>query len=191
MRGAEPDMIVVPDWMKKNAVIPLDRTTVFFDGIFTIPQLNHPEGIAIDTQGNIWCGGERGEVFRIDRDGCFIGQVATTGGFSLGIAFDGQGNLFVCDIKNSAIFRLNIKTGYLCRFADGDGKCKRMHIPNVPVVDVGNGFLYVSDSFHMHQSGPGIWRFDLQTGRGYLWYDLPCVSPTVLHYPAAEMRFTW
>ena len=83
MRGAEPDMIVVPDWMKKNAVIPLDRTTVFFDGIFTIPQLNHPEGIAIDTQGNIWCGGERGEVFRIESrwmlywTGCHNGRIFT------------------------------------------------------------------------------------------------------------------
>ncbi|NOU88380.1 gluconolaconase [Paenibacillus sp. LMG 31460] len=159
--------------MGKQAILPDDRAFVFFDGIFTNPQLNHPEGIAIDSQGNIWCGGEKGEIYRIDRDGCAIEQIASTGGFTLGIAFDGQGNLFTCDMKYGAVFRLNIRTGYLCRFADGDGICKKMRIPNVPVVDEKNGFLYVSDSFNQHQSGPGIWRFDLQSGKGRLWYDLP------------------
>jgi gluconolactonase len=158
-------------WNEMESVVPIDRVSVFFDGIFTDPQLNHPEGIAIDTYGNIWCGGERGEIFRIDSEGRQIELIASTGGFTLGLAFDSQGYLYSCDLKHGAVFRLNTKTGELIRFADGDRSGKRMRIPNVPVVDERRGYLYVSDSYAPDQAGPGIWRFDLQTGHGSMWYD--------------------
>ncbi|MBO9605784.1 MAG: SMP-30/gluconolactonase/LRE family protein [Paenibacillaceae bacterium] len=161
----------LPVWNGKQAILPASRASVFFDGTFTEPQLNHPEGIAFDSDGQIWCGGERGEIFRIDRDGGSIEQVASTGGFTLGLTFDSQGNLYSCDLKLGAVFRLNTKTGELSRFADGDGQGNNIRIPNVPVVDEKSGWLYVSDSFHPQQPGPGIWRFDLETGEGRLWYD--------------------
>lgn len=162
-----------PFWNGMQASLPMDRASVFFDGVFTEPQLNHPEGIAIDSQGHIWCGGEKGEIFRIDREGRTIEQRASTGGFTLGLAFDGQGNLYSCDLKFGAVFRLNTATGALSRFADGDGRGGRMRMPNVPVVDEKNRWLYVSDSFDAERRGPGIWRFDLDTGKGRLWYELP------------------
>jgi len=156
-----------------NPIVPETRVSVFFDGTFTEPQLNHPEGIAIDEHGHIWCGGEKGEIFRIAGDGSSIEQIASTGGFTLGLAFDGRGFLFACDLKHAAVFRLNTVTGELVRFADGDGSGGRIRIPNVPVVDSSNGLLYVSDSHDPKQAGPGIWRFDLETGRGGLWYEKP------------------
>ena len=162
-----------PSWKGKEALVADDRVTVFYDGIFAEPQLNHPEGIAIDDEGYIWCGGEAGEIFRIDPDGRRMELAASTGGFTLGVALDHQGNLYSCDLKLSAVFKLNTKTGELRRFADGDGRGGKLRIPNAPVVDAVNGFLYVSDSFDAGQAGPGIWRFDLETGRGGLWYGLP------------------
>jgi len=43
--------------------IPFERSTVFFDGLFSEPRLNHPEGLAINAEGNVWCGGEVGEIY--------------------------------------------------------------------------------------------------------------------------------
>jgi gluconolactonase len=153
-------------------VIPIERSTVFFDGIFSEPRLNHPEGIAVDRLGNVWCGGEHGEIFRIAADGSAIELMASTGGFTLGLAFDQSGRLYTCDLKYAAVFRFDPASGALEQFATGDGSA-RMRIPNVPVVDVQRNCLYVSDSYHFQESGPGVWRFDLDTGAGALWYDRP------------------
>jgi len=160
-------------WKGKTSLLSQERATVFFDGIFTEPQLNHPEGIAIDHSGNIWCGGERGEIFRIAQDGSTIEQIATSGGFTLGMAFDQNGKLYSCDLRHQAVYRLDPVSGAFTRFADGDGKGRSMRTPNAPVVDLVNRYLYVSDSCDSEQEGPGIWRFDLQTGEGSMWYDQP------------------
>ena len=155
-----------------NPLISLDRSTVFFDGIFSEPRLNHPEGLAIDAAGNVWCGGEEGEIFRIAADGSGIELMGSTGGFTLGLAFDAAGRLYTCDLKHAAVFRLDPASGSLERFATGDG-ARTMKVPNVPVVDPRRSCLYVSDSHDFHQAGPGVWRFDLETGAGTLWYDRP------------------
>ncbi|MGE3273222.1 MAG: SMP-30/gluconolactonase/LRE family protein [Chloroflexota bacterium] len=153
-------------------LIPFERSAVFFDGIFSEPRLNHPEGIAIDGTGNIWCGGEEGEIFRIAADGSSIELMGSTGGFTLGLAFDGAGRLYTCDLKHAAVFRLDPASGSLERFATGDGTTT-MKVPNVPVVDPQRSCLYVSDSHDFHAAGPGVWRFSLETGAGTLWYDRP------------------
>jgi sugar lactone lactonase YvrE len=152
------------------ALIPFERSSVFFDGVFSEPRLNHPEGLAIDADGNVWCGGEEGEIFRIAADGSGIEQIAGTGGFTLGMAFDRQGRLYTCDLKHGAVFRLDPATREVSRFADGDGTA-RIKIPNVPVVDTRRNCLYVSDSHDFQRAGPGVWRFDLDTGAGSLWYS--------------------
>src|SRR5215210_6270090 len=150
--------------------IPIERSTIFFDGIFSEPRLNHPEGLAIDRDGNVWCGGEAGEIYRIAADGSRIELMASTGGFTLGMAFDHLGRLYTCDLKHAAVFRFDPASGALDRFASGDGST-RMRVPNVPVVDVLRNCLYVSDSHHFQEAGPGVWRFELDTGAGGLWYD--------------------
>ena len=45
------------------------KAAVFFDGTLTDPQLDHPEGLAVHRDGSVWCGGERGQVFRVDPAG--------------------------------------------------------------------------------------------------------------------------
>ena len=153
-------------------VTPIERSSVFFDGIFSEPRLNHPEGIAVDRDGNIWCGGEEGEIYRIAADGSRIELMASTGGFTLGLAFDQHGRLFSCDLKHAAVYRFDPASGSLEQFATGGGTA-RMRVPNVPVVDVQRNCLYVSDSYHFQEAGPGVWRFDLDSGAGTLWYDRP------------------
>jgi gluconolactonase len=143
------------------------RAGVFFDGTLTDPQLDHPEGLAVHRDGSVWCGGERGQVFRVDPDGTGIEEVASTGGFCLGMAFGGDDDLFVCDLKHAAVFRVETRTGGVARFADG-APGHRLRIPNSPAFDA-QGRLYVSDSHQFDRPGPGVLRFD-PDGRGELWY---------------------
>jgi gluconolactonase len=144
---------------------------VFYDGLFTEPVLDHPEGLAVHRDGSVWCGGERGQIYRIEPDGSSIDQVAAIeGGFSQGMAFDREDNLYVCDLKHGAVVRLDAKSGCLDEFADGaDGHS--INISNYPAFDTG-GRLYVSDSHAFKEPGPGIFRFD-PDGAGELWYGEP------------------
>ena len=112
-------------------ILPLESAEVFFDGIFSEPRLRHPEGIAIDADGDIWCGGETGEIYRISADGSGIETVASTDGFILGLAFDDDQNLYACDMRHSVVFRLDTRTGRLVHFANGGGG-NEMRIPNFP-----------------------------------------------------------
>lgn len=138
--------------------------------MLTDPQLDHPEGVAVHPDGSVWCGGERGQIFRIEPDGSSMEQVASTGGFCLGLAFDSRGDLFVCDARHRAVMRLDAKSGEVERFADGaDGR--PMATPNYPAFDA-EGRLYVSDSNQMKEPGPGIYRFE-PDGSGELWYRDP------------------
>lgn len=147
-------------------VLPPERVEVFFDGIFSEPRLQHPEGIAIGPGGAVWCGSENGQVLCIDADGGSIREVASTGGFALGLAFHGSRALFVCDLRFAAVFRLDLATNALRRFTEPG-----IRVPNYPVVDARRGRLLVSDS--RMPAEPGIWSFDLETGRGGLWFDRP------------------
>jgi hypothetical protein len=72
-----------------------DDVSIFYDGTTCDPQLDHPEGIAVHPDGSVWCGGERGQIYRLDPDGTSLEEVASTGGFSLGMAFDAAGDLCV------------------------------------------------------------------------------------------------
>ena len=150
-------------------LLPDDAVDVFVDGTLTTPQLDHPEGVAVHPDGSVWCGGERGQIFRVEPDGSGFTEVASTGGFALGIAFDADAtHLFVCDLREAAVFRLELATAAVERFADG-APAGRFRIPNFPAFGP-DGRLYLSDSHEFGVAGPGIWRVE-PDGRAELWYD--------------------
>ncbi|MGH2557746.1 MAG: SMP-30/gluconolactonase/LRE family protein [Thermomicrobiales bacterium] len=151
-------------------ILPLDRASIFIDRTIGEPRLSHPEGVAVDRDGNVWCGGDRGEIYRINPDGSSLEVVASTGGFTLGMAFDGQGRLYTCDSGHAAVFRLDPATGALDLFATGGDSS--FTSPNYPVVDVARNCLYISDP-RGSTEGKGLWRFDLDTGGGGPWYRGP------------------
>lgn len=153
-----------------NALLTMDRAKVLVDGIFSEPRIAHPEGVAVDGQGNVWCGTETGDLIRVEPDAPEPELMGTTEGFCLGLAFDSADNCFVCDLKHAAVFRRDAATGRTETFAAAG-----IIVPNYPVVDEANGWLYVSDSHGLEQAGPGIFRYSLATGEGGLWYDKPMV----------------
>src|SRR5262245_39273829 len=143
-----------------------EAISVLFDGTLSEPRLDHPACVAVDAEGGIWCGGERGQVFRLAADGSSLEEVACSGGFTLGIAFAPNGDLFLCDLKTASVLRLPAGSDRLETFADGAGG-HRFRIPNSLAFDA-DGRLYVSDSHGFKDPGPGVFRFE-PGGEGELW----------------------
>ena len=149
----------------ETPVLPLERASVFYDGIFSAPKLSHPEGVAVGPDGWVWTGTQDGNILRISPNGTTMEHVTSTEGFALGLAFDGDQALFICDLKHAAVFRFDLTTRVLKRFT-----APGIKIPNYPLVDAKRGCLFVSDSHASGTPGPGIWSYDLATGDGALWF---------------------
>lgn len=152
----------------RNTVLDAGAASIFYDGLLTEPRLDHPEGLAIHRDGSVWCGGERGQIYRIEHDGSSMEQVASSEGFSQGMAFDKADNLYVCDLKHAAVMRLDARSGEYEKFAESvDGR--GLKIANYPAFGP-DGKLYVSDSNAFKEPGAGIFRFG-PDDTGELWYD--------------------
>lgn len=146
------------------------RARVLYDGTLTDPRLDHPEGLAVARDGGIWCGGEQGQIYRLDPEAGRLEQVASTGGFCLGMAFGTDRQLYVCDLGHQAVLRVDPLSGAIEPFVTGTTE-RRLKVPNFPAFGP-DGRLYVSDSNGMHDPGPGIYRFDPE-GHGELWHAGP------------------
>ncbi len=116
--------------------ISLQNFEVFAEG------LDHPEGVAFDADGNLWAGGELGQIYKISRKGK-IRTVASLGGFNLGLTFSPRQELFVCNFKLGALIQLD-RSGKTIRSWERAGRY-RLRTPNFSVFD-GQGNLYFSDS---------------------------------------------
>lgn len=116
--------------------------------------LDHPEGVCwAPDEGLVYAGGEAGQVYRFAVDGARAEVVATiAGGFLLGLALDGAGQVYVCDAGNGCVQRVS-----------PDGRVERygqpMGLPNYPVFD-GQGRLWVSDSGGWEDGDGAIVRID-------------------------------
>ncbi|MGA7564735.1 MAG: SMP-30/gluconolactonase/LRE family protein [Terriglobales bacterium] len=116
--------------------IPLQRFETFAEG------LDHPEGLAFDADGDLWAGGELGQVYRINREGN-VQTVAALGGFNLGLTFSAAQDLFVCNFKLGALIQLD-RSGKTIRSWERVGQY-RLRNPNFSVFDR-EGNLYFTDS---------------------------------------------
>ena len=144
--------------------------SVFFDGFDLVPRLSHPEGVAVHVDGSVWCGSETGELFRINPDGSRAEVVADLGGFLLGIAFDNQGNIYVCHQQRKTVLRLDPGGDNPVElYTPGQGPA----LPNYPVVDVARNRLYVSDSHRDPDGKVAIWVIDLKDGGAKPWSQYP------------------
>jgi sugar lactone lactonase YvrE len=107
--------------------------------------LDHAEGIATHPDGSVWCGGEAGQIYRIDPTGKRTEQIASNGGFVLGIAFSPDcGWLAICDNGRKAVLRMDLKSLEITELPTTINGWQ-VRIPNYPVFDR-TGRLYVSDS---------------------------------------------
>lgn len=119
------------------AEIPLDWLDTFG------ASLDHPEGIAVTPRGVLYVGGEAGQVYRVDQDGAAT-EVASTGGFNLGLAADSVGRLYVCDSATRVVWQVDPADGASELFAQGTRE-HPMRAPNWGAFDA-YGNYYVTDS---------------------------------------------
>jgi gluconolactonase len=117
-------------------LVDLSRVRVLVD------DLDHPEGVAWGPDGCLYAGGEAGQIYRLSLQGA-VQEVATTGGYALGLCLDAERNLYVCDSGCRAVMLVR-PDGAVEVYADGC-EAQRMSTPNYPVFDAA-GNLYVSDS---------------------------------------------
>lgn len=135
--------------------IPIDRFEVFASG------LDHPECCAFDRDGNLWAGGEAGQIYRIDPAGK-VETITNVGGFCCGLAFSPDGReLFVCVSG----------VGIVCVAPSGEHRVFATHAsdhkiiaPNFGVFDRGGRF-YVTDSGNWMKRNGYLLRFE-PDGRG-------------------------
>ncbi len=134
------------------------------DGPVTIAQLKRPQGIAVDSGGNIYVTTLNRRVRKIDTKGNMTtiagtGQYGTKDGPGLsaqfqapaGIALDSKGNLYVADGVGRRIRKIDTKgnvttvAGSKEGFQDGPIKTARFFFPVGVVVDRAN-HIFVSDT---------------------------------------------
>jgi gluconolactonase len=134
--------------------IPIDSFSVFAAGV------DHPECVAFDGKGDLWAGGEAGQVYRISPDGA-VRLVVNLGGFCAGLAFSPADELLVCNSQHGVV-RV-AATGAMSVFADRAGNHKLI-CPNFGLFDA-RGNYYLTDSGNWKKRNGCLLRFT-PDGRG-------------------------
>ncbi len=129
-------------------LMTIDNFAPFADG------LDHPECVATGPDGTLYAGGEAGQIYRVSLNGEWE-QIASTGGFILGLCLDADGAIYACDLAHKSVQRI-APDGTVSTYASGSRE-RPMSVPNYPVFDaVGN--LYVSDSGGWKEFGGCLFR---------------------------------
>ncbi|RZA00001.1 MAG: SMP-30/gluconolactonase/LRE family protein [Sphingobacteriaceae bacterium] len=145
--------------------LTINDVTIFADGV------DHAECVCVHPDGAVWAGGEAGQIYRISPDGSEIKEISNTGGFTLGIAFSPNAEwLAVCDLANHCVWKLDIASNTLEKFADG-AEGENFNVPNYPAFD-SKGRLYVSDSGGFRKVIGKVFRFE-PDGTGQIWHKGP------------------
>lgn len=153
--------------MKTEPEVGLDRLETFAHG------LDHPEGITLTPGGDLYVGGEAGQIYAIGKDDS-ASEVASTGGFNLGLAADGAGRLYVCDTVARTVWRVEPGTGKREVFTSGlPGR--PMSQPNWGCFD-GDGNYYVTDSGSWGACDGFIWVVRAG-GATEVWTEEPRAFP--------------
>lgn len=131
-----------------NPEIPREAFEVFATGI------DHPECIAFDRRGELWAGGEAGQIYRINpqRE---VTLITTLGGFCAGLAFSPADELFVC---NTQLGIVHVRPdGSHSIFASHAGAHKLV-CPNYGLFNAA-GDYYVTDSGQFRKRNGYVLRF--------------------------------
>lgn len=112
--------------MSTLASVALSGFVTLADGI------DHAEGLTWDGE-RILCGGEAGQIYAVTPDGS-VTQIACTDGFVLGLACDGQGSVYACDMKRREVLRFEPRSELLSTYSLGTAE-EPMMTPNHPAFD--------------------------------------------------------
>lgn len=130
-------------------LIPIEDLETYAEG------LDHAEGIALAPDGNLYVGGEAGQLYRVGPDRA-VQQVSTTEGFMLGLAADADSRIYACDSVAACVWRIDPATGEREVFSSGADD-RPMRVPNWGCFDAAGNY-YVSDSGAWKAADGIIWR---------------------------------
>jgi gluconolactonase len=117
--------------------------------------LDHPECCAFDKEGNLWAGGEAGQIYRMDTKGR-VEEIVRLNGFCGGLAFSSEGALFVC-VPGQGVIRVMTSGQHEVFASEAAGAM--LAEPNFPVFGE-SGHLYVTDSGAWKGNIGRLLRFD-------------------------------
>ncbi len=106
--------------------------------------LDHPESVQFGPDAMLYAGGEAGQIYRINPETRECRELASTGGFLLGIALDGAGRLYGCDIAHKCLYRVNLHDCAITCLSRGTSD-HPLEVPNYAAFDA-KGRLYLTDS---------------------------------------------
>ena len=92
--------------------VGIDELEFIADGI------DHAEGICVTPDGKLYVSGEAGQIYLVADDGAAT-EVASTGGWTLGLAADAAGRIYACDPKSRRVWRLDPADWNPVVFSDG------------------------------------------------------------------------
>lgn len=121
-----------------TAFVNLEQMEIVAQGI------DHAEGICVTLDGILYVSGEKGQIYRIGEDGSAT-EVATTGGWTLGLAADASGRIYACDPKRHAVLRWTPGMGDPVVWTSG--------APHAPLVAPNWGAFGPEGSFYLSDSG--------------------------------------
>lgn len=127
---------------------PIENFEVFATGI------DHPECIAFDRYGDLWAGGESGQIYRISPE-AKVQLVTKMGGFCAGLAFSTNDELFACN-PGLGIVRV-AASGEFSVYATHVGE-QKIVCPNYGLFDSAGNY-YVTDSGHWKKNNGYLLRF--------------------------------
>lgn len=141
-------------------IIPVEELSQFTDGV------DHAEGLCVSASGDVYCGGEAGQLYRIE-EGTPV-EVANTGGFVAGVASDADDFIHACDFGKACVWRIDPRDGEVRTFCDNLGG-QALRAPNWGAF-APDGSYYFSDSgtFDGSDGCVGVVRPD---GTASVWTD--------------------
>jgi gluconolactonase len=120
-------------------IVPLGAMELIANGI------DHAEGICITPDGTMYVSGEKGQIYEVGADGVAT-EVATTGGWTLGLAADAEGRIYACDPPNRAVMRWTPGSG-------APPEPWSVGVPGTPLVTPNWGAFGPDGSFYYTESG--------------------------------------
>lgn len=131
-----------------EAIYDIEETRIVGADTWLETKLDHPEDVVVAEDSSLYTGGEGGQLYKIDPETNSVTELATTGGFVLGVALGPEGNLYACDFQRHTVFRLSIGSQTMDRdlqtVITGGPDNPPWH-PNYCTFDSA-GRLYISDS---------------------------------------------
>lgn len=125
----------------------LDKVEIIAGGV------DHSEGVTVTPDQTIYCGGEAGQIYRIDND--LPVEVAHVKGFMLGLASDAENRVYAIDNANKCVWRYDPKSNATQKWLEGP-KENPFNIPNHGAFGP-DGSYYLTDSGDWAKRNGKIW----------------------------------